>query len=209
MSGTDAAFSTRRVVALLPSASAAETFPGRLVRRLEVVVVTSCYEAAAEILAEPALALVLDLRAFRAGHGRLLEIARQMGLDIFAVGAASRIDTEQLSGVKLLGRKDLMGELLRLLGGDDPEVVLQADRQVSSTPPQSRANVEPGSEGHPPDDPEDADAAADGPEDSEQLSKVPWDVLRRELLGKYIAEQEAQNHKAAALHSGATRTERR
>ena len=200
MSGTDAAFSTRRVVALLPSVSAAETLPERLFRRLEVVVVTGCYEAAAEILAEPALALVLDLRAFRAGHGRLLEIARQMGLDIFAVGAVSRIDTEQLSGIKLVGRKDLTGELVRLLGGDDPEVLRQGDRQVSGTPPQSRANVEPGPEGHALDDPAVADdlegaaEAADDPEESEQLSKVPWDVLRRELLGKYIAEQEVQNH---------------
>jgi len=197
VSGIDAAFSTRRVVVLLPSASAAESLGEWLFRRLEVVVVTSCYEAAAEILAEPALALVLELRAFDPRHGRLLEIAGQMGLNIFGIGAAGRLDSEQLSGVKLIARKDLMDELLHLLGGDDPEVLREGDRRVSHNSP-ARANVD-----APPEtaNPADSGASEDDAEDSAQLSKVPWDVLRRELLGRYVAQQEAQNHKEPPARS--------
>ena len=76
--------------------------------------VTSPYEAAAELLAEPPLAMVIDLRCLTPGDLPLIEMARQRGLEVLAVGAVPLgITTTDLSGMRLSAR----GHLSALLEG--------------------------------------------------------------------------------------------
>jgi hypothetical protein len=84
---------------------------------VEWLPVGSCPEAAAEILAEPTAALVVDLRAVRGKDMQLLDLARQMGADIFAVGIVpDGVSAEDLSGVVLMSRHDLAGAIKALIG---------------------------------------------------------------------------------------------
>jgi|GEM_PF-2326411 len=76
--------------------------------------VTSPYEAAAELLAEPPIAIVIDLRCLTPGDLPLIEMAYQRGLEVLAVGAVPLgITTTDLSGVRLSAR----GHLSALLEG--------------------------------------------------------------------------------------------
>jgi hypothetical protein len=78
--------------------------------------VTSAYEAAAELLASPAAALVVDLRLLRPGHVGLIQIARKAGAELWGVGPLPAwASSEQLNGMRLLGRGQLV-EALRKLG---------------------------------------------------------------------------------------------
>jgi hypothetical protein len=78
--------------------------------------VTSAYEAAAELLASPAAALVVDLRVLRPGHAGLIRIARQAGAELWGVGPLPAwASSDQLNGMRLLGRGQL-AEALRKLG---------------------------------------------------------------------------------------------
>jgi len=73
------------------------------------------YEAAAELLAGPVLALVLDLRCLTPRHLRLLSIARENHVEVLAVGSLPfGITTTDLSGVRLTAVNDLPDELRRL-----------------------------------------------------------------------------------------------
>lgn len=101
---------------VLVLAGAQAFLPDReLVPDLEWVIVSSPYEAAAEIFAAPTLALVLDLRALPPRHRRLLDIAAQMGVEIFVVGLLpAGADAESLSGVRLFGADGLASALGRL-----------------------------------------------------------------------------------------------
>lgn len=75
------------------------------------------YDAAAEILSAPTAALVVELRLLRGRHLRVLEIARQMDVEVLAVGTVPRgLTGEDLSGVRLTARRDLPGVLARLTG---------------------------------------------------------------------------------------------
>jgi len=85
--------------------------------KLQCIHVVSAYEAAAEILVAPTLALVADLRLVAGRHLRLLEIARQMAVEVLAVGAVpAGLTGEDLSGVRLSSRADLAAALARLAG---------------------------------------------------------------------------------------------
>jgi hypothetical protein len=78
--------------------------------------VTSAYEAAAELLASPAAALVVDLRVLRPGHAGLIRIARKAGAELWGVGPLPAwASSDQLNGMRLLGRGQL-AEALRRLG---------------------------------------------------------------------------------------------
>lgn len=82
----------------------------------EIIAVASPYEAAAELIASPAAALVVDLRLMGPRHLRLLEIARSGGAELLAVGPLPPgMTAEDLSGVRLLARADLPAALLQLL----------------------------------------------------------------------------------------------
>jgi hypothetical protein len=84
---------------------------------LETVRVATAYEAAAELLAAPTAALVVDLRLVAGLHLRLLAVARQMGAEVLAVGAVpAGLTAEDLSGVRLMARSALAKTLADLRG---------------------------------------------------------------------------------------------
>ena len=69
---------------------------------------SSGYEAAAEMLSAPTTALIIELRLLPGRHLQLLEIARDLEVEIFAVGSLPiGMTAEDLSGVRLIARKDL------------------------------------------------------------------------------------------------------
>jgi hypothetical protein len=94
-----------RVVALTLDAALCAEAGGGVGR---VVRVASPYEAAAELLAAPAAALLIDLRALPVRHLRLLEIARDLSVEVLAFGPLpAGMTSDDLSGVRLLSRQAL------------------------------------------------------------------------------------------------------
>ena len=82
----------------------------------ECIFVASAYEAAAELIAAPALAIVIDLRLMGPRHLRLLQIARERRVEMLAVGSIpSGLTAEDLSGIRLLARADVKAALEKLL----------------------------------------------------------------------------------------------
>ena len=110
-----------RVVALLPDTAAKASMLQELGSDgLECVPVGSAYEAAAELISAPVAALVIDLRLFGPRHLRLLQIARELSVEMLAVGGIPvGLSAEDLNGVRLLARSEIHGALSRLAG---PEV---------------------------------------------------------------------------------------
>jgi hypothetical protein len=83
----------------------------------ECIPVASGYEAAAELLAEPALALVVDLSVLTADHAELLDIARDCGVEILGVGSFSAgLSAADFRGIRSVtpGR---IGDTLAALAG--------------------------------------------------------------------------------------------
>ena len=75
---------------------------------IDLIRVGSAYEAVAEMLCEPAAGFVIDLRLLGTGGLGSLEIARQRGVEMLATGMVpSGLTAEDLSGVRLLARRDL------------------------------------------------------------------------------------------------------
>lgn len=76
---------------------------------------SSAYEAAAELLSGTVDALVLDLRMLTGRNTRVLQIARERGVEVLAIGMLpASVSTENLSGVRLAGMRDLPGILQQL-----------------------------------------------------------------------------------------------
>ncbi|MBN1942375.1 MAG: hypothetical protein JW849_03680 [Phycisphaerae bacterium] len=66
------------------------------------------YEAAAELLAAPALALLIDLPRLTPPHRKLLHVARELGVEILGVGAfPPGFSADDLSGMRLISMRDL------------------------------------------------------------------------------------------------------
>ena len=105
-----------RVVVLSPdTATAGEDVRALRDEGIELVRAASAYEAVAEMLCEPATALVIDLRLLGARGLRALEIARQRGIEVLATGTVPRgLTSEDLSGVRLLAKRELPDALRRL-----------------------------------------------------------------------------------------------
>jgi hypothetical protein len=83
---------------------------------LECAFVATAYEAAAELIAAPALAIVIDLRMMGPRHLRLLRLARERRVEMLAVGSIPPgLTAEDLSGVRLLARAEVKAELQKLL----------------------------------------------------------------------------------------------
>lgn len=80
----------------------------RVVAGLELVTCISAYEAAAEILAAPASALVVDLGDLLPRHMGLLDLARRRGLEMFAFGSGQLpLSAEDLNGLRLVSLSEL------------------------------------------------------------------------------------------------------
>lgn len=107
--------------------------------------VTGPYEATAELLAGPTLAVVIDLRALAPRHARLVEIAQQLGAEAIGCGKMSAaLSAAPISGLRLLDTRHVPAEIERLLeqaGGcaelDTPE--LAADEESQDDPPPEQA----------------------------------------------------------------------
>ncbi len=103
---------------------------GLCAESLRCIRVASAYEAAAELLAAPAVAMIVDLRLITGEHVRLIELAREMEVAILAVGALPvGMNADDLSGVRLTSREHLPEAL--------GEIVQAAASPV--TPPESSA----------------------------------------------------------------------
>lgn len=78
----------------------------------QVVHVPTALEALAEMLAEPAVALVVDLRAMEARHRRLLDVAAGCEIEVLAVAnTLPPLRAQEYCGARVLGR-DQLGEAL-------------------------------------------------------------------------------------------------
>jgi hypothetical protein len=114
---------SRRRVVILSSAPAPLSAPGEGALEgpgpvLEYVRPASAYEAAAELLAGPAEALVIDLRLLRPCHVRLIEIAGQVGAKVLGVGSLPAWATNgRLGGLRRVDPKEL-AQVLGTLAGD-------------------------------------------------------------------------------------------
>ncbi len=83
----------------------------------QIVRVPNGYEATAEILAEDAAVLLIDLRALGSKHLRLLEVAREAGVEILVVGTIpAGMNSDVLSGARLLAKSDLPDAIGRIVG---------------------------------------------------------------------------------------------
>ncbi|MCJ7543217.1 MAG: hypothetical protein MUP47_01420 [Phycisphaerae bacterium] len=81
----------------------------------------SAYEAAAELLAGPAAALVVDLRVLRPSHVRLIEIARKAGAELLGVGPLPAwASSDQLRGMRLVSQGQLVESLRAAAGAPAP-----------------------------------------------------------------------------------------
>ena len=121
MEGRDA-FSRRcRVAVVSHDPALGADLAGLCAARVELVRLHSGYEAAAEILAAPVAALVIDFRAMARPHPGLLDIARRMNVEMFAVGALpAQLSADDLSRVRLISRADLAGQIAQLAAASAP-----------------------------------------------------------------------------------------
>jgi hypothetical protein len=93
------------------------------------------YEAAAELLAEPADALVLDLRLMAPRHVGLLEIARRRGAPVLAVAALpAAMSAEQLDGVRLIARDRLGSAVAELAAAHREAAAATAEPPAAARP---------------------------------------------------------------------------
>jgi hypothetical protein len=106
--------------------------------------VDSPYEAAAELLSEATLALVIDLRCLPARHGRLVQLAARLGAEVIGCGRLSQgIAADAFSGMRLLAVKDLPAEMHRLMGRphrQSPPPVEAAAAEVRAVEDQQAVN---------------------------------------------------------------------
>ena len=84
-------------------------------------VFSSAYQAAAELLARPVAALVMELGLIGRRHVQLLELARGLNVPMLGVGALpTDLTAGDLAGVRLIARADLAAELGRLIQTPQP-----------------------------------------------------------------------------------------
>lgn len=123
-----------RVVALVyPSTRVEEVRP-----RAEWVRAAGAYQAAAEMLAEPAAALVVDLGRITAGHAGLLSLAGRLGVPVIAFGEVSAdLGADALGSARLITREGLPEALDRIL----PPEPAQSAESAESTSPEDQAGA--------------------------------------------------------------------
>jgi len=111
---------------------------------LKYVRVKSPYEAAAEILAEPTAALIVDLRLVAEDHFGLLDVAHQVNTETFAVGPVPPgLTSEELSGVRLLSRTALPAVMAELSGSGPADRDVPAEAPAEQPPPEAPAEQRP------------------------------------------------------------------
>jgi hypothetical protein len=153
--------------------------------------VTSPYEAAAELLAEPPLAMVIDLRCLTPGDLPLIEVARRRGVEVLAVGSVPLgITTADLSGVRLAAR----GSLSVMLDGLAESPPSGGSVPVSSQPVASESPDLSAAAPATPKAPHAAPKTADAPApkamaDGEPLPESPDELLTSEELSALLEDR--------------------
>ncbi len=100
-----------RVVILSREGSLAES----LGENFACASVTTPYEAAAELLTAPTVALVIDLRLLATRHVGLLDVARSLAVEILAIGSLhTSMSADDLNQVRLIARVDLPAALVTI-----------------------------------------------------------------------------------------------
>lgn len=160
MSSSPGSSRAERIVALLPPGASAPEVPDWV----EVVITASGYEAAAELLAAPAAALVLDLGRITDAHRPLLTLAAGMKIPVVAFGTVrAAMGGERLAGLHLATRAsaaDVLASVLseapgeggeELAAADPPLVPLQAEyRPAEAEAPSAEPEPEPSQAESPP-----------------------------------------------------------
>jgi len=134
-----------RVVILSREGAAITSMLADVQPRPRCSVVATAYEAAAELLARPAAAIVIDMRAISRRHIRLLVIARQLEVEMLALGAIPLgMTSDDLSGARLVAMRDLSSAVQRLSAPPEaPVVPLEAVEPVQLTPAKKPAKSKP------------------------------------------------------------------
>lgn len=87
---------------------------------LDLIPVKTGYEAAAELLADPPAALVVELAQLTGPHTRLLDVARKRGVPALGVGTfPPGLSADDLEGLNLVSTRQLPAILAELAGRDD------------------------------------------------------------------------------------------
>jgi hypothetical protein len=147
-------------VALLPPGASAPEVPDWA----EVVITASGYETAAELLAAPTAALVLDLGRITDAHRPLLTLAAGMKIPVVAFGTVrAAMSGERLAGLHLATRASAADVLASVLGeapgegGEEPAAAgpplapLQAEyRPAEAKAPSAEAEPAPSRAERPP-----------------------------------------------------------
>ena len=93
------------------------------------------YEAAAELLAAPAMALLIDLPCLAPRHRKLLHVAREVGAEVLGVGGfPPGLSAGDLSGMRLISLDDL------------PDVLRAIAQRAGKTAPSSDVRLAPARE---------------------------------------------------------------
>jgi len=115
MEGRETPAGRLRVVVLSRDSALASRLADLCAPPVAVVRVASGYEAGAEILAAPVAAMVIDFRSMDPAHARLLDMARETGVEMLGVGATPRgLRIDQLSGLRLVSRTELPAAVGRI-----------------------------------------------------------------------------------------------
>ena len=130
---------TLRVVVVSREDSFAGGDPvGKMLRGLKCVCVRTPYEGAAELLAEGAAALVIELAQMTPTHLRLLQIARAAHAPVLGFGPLGPgTSSEDVNGVRLVDRDELAEQLQQVLAAgkqDQPPAATPAEPEPTIPP---------------------------------------------------------------------------
>jgi len=125
-----------RVVILARDGELASPNPQTLGLNVTFVRAEGGYEAAAELLAHPAMALLIDLPCLTPRHRKLLHVARQLGVEVLGVGAfPPGLSAGDLSGMRLISMNDLPATLRAIAPPPPPVAAAKPSVAVAPKPP--------------------------------------------------------------------------
>jgi len=132
--------SEHRVVILARDGELTPPNPQTLGLNVAFVRADGGYEAAAELLAQPTMALLIDLSRLTSLHSKLLHVARQLGVEVLGVGAfPPGLSASDLSGMRLISLDDLPSELRTITQRTTPPDVAAAPKEDVQLAPARKA----------------------------------------------------------------------
>ncbi len=119
---------------------------GKMLRDFNCVCVRTPYEGAAELLAEGATALVIELAQMTPAHLRLLQIARAAHAPVLGFGPLGPgTSSEDVNGVHLVDRDELAERLQQVLasGKQDQPAAAASAEPAPTIPPAAHVDETP------------------------------------------------------------------